>query len=148
MHGWKLREEWRGIPALIGNLVKFGETELLFPHFRLLKRVLPHKTAAMPESDTQTILIPLYIALGLLVILLALAFGIHHRLTRIEKRLSGAADRRDDSDSSPSPAETSAGGAFEMFLAEEPERQKLPKREQFANYRKWRQEKGLNWPKP
>ena len=42
---------------------------------------------------------------------------------------------------------TSAGGAFEMFLAEEPARRKLPKREQFADYRKWRQEKGLNWPK-
>jgi len=145
VHRRKLREEWWGIPALIGNLVKFGETELLFPHFRLLKRAGPHKTAAMPESDTQTILIPLYVALGLLVILLALAFGIHHRLTRIEKRLSGAAEPRNEADSSPSSAETSAGGAFETFLAEEPERRKLPKREQFANYRKWRQEKGLNW---
>lgn len=102
----------------------------------------------MPESDAQTILIPLYVALGLLVILLALAFGIHHRLTRIEKRLSGVAERRDETESTPSPAETSAGGAFEMFLEEEPERRKLPKREQFANYRKWRQEKGLNWSKP
>lgn len=102
----------------------------------------------MPESDAQTVLIPLYVALGLLVILLALAFGIHHRLTRIEKRLTGAAERRDETEPTPSSAETSAGGAFEMFLAEEPARRKLPKREQFADYRKWRQDKGLNWPKP
>lgn len=102
----------------------------------------------MPDSDAHTILIPLYVVLGLLVILVALAFGIHHRLTRIEKRLSGAAERRDEIDSTPSSAETSAGGAFEMFLAEDPERRNLPKREQFADYRKWRQEKGLNWSNP
>jgi hypothetical protein len=36
--------------------------------------------------------------------------------------------------------------AFRKFLEEDPERRKLPKKEQFASYRKWRHEHGLNWP--
>lgn len=44
--------------------------------------------------------------------------------------------------------DASMGGAFEGFLDEEPGRRALPKGEQFAAYRKWRQEKGLNWTAP
>jgi hypothetical protein len=34
---------------------------------------------------------------------------------------------------------------FAQFLEEEPARRDLPKKEQFAAFRKWREEKGLNW---
>lgn len=34
---------------------------------------------------------------------------------------------------------------FDRFLAEDPARRALPKKEQFAAYRRWREEKGLNW---
>lgn len=34
---------------------------------------------------------------------------------------------------------------FQEFLEEDPSRQELPKREQFAEFRKWRSATGLNW---
>ncbi|WP_035612409.1 hypothetical protein [Haloferula sp. BvORR071] len=34
---------------------------------------------------------------------------------------------------------------FAKFLEENPSRKELPKKEQFAEFRKWRDEKGLNW---
>ena len=34
---------------------------------------------------------------------------------------------------------------FAAFLEEDPSRKELPKKEQFAAFRKWREEKGLNW---
>ena len=34
---------------------------------------------------------------------------------------------------------------FNQFLEEEPSRRELPKKEQFAAFRKWREDKGLNW---
>ena len=34
---------------------------------------------------------------------------------------------------------------FAKFLEEDPARRELPKKEQFAEFRKWRDEKGLNW---
>jgi hypothetical protein len=34
---------------------------------------------------------------------------------------------------------------FQEFLDEDPARNDLPKKEQFAEFRKWRREKGLNW---
>lgn len=83
--------------------------------------------------------------LGVLVLLWISVLGLGRCLGRIERRLSEAAARDDPSAQAPGRAETSPGGAFEAFLGEDPERRKLPKGEQFAAYRKWRQEKGLNW---
>ena len=34
---------------------------------------------------------------------------------------------------------------FALFLAEDPSREELPKKEQSAAYRRWREEKGMNW---
>ena len=34
---------------------------------------------------------------------------------------------------------------FAEFLAEDPSRKELPKKEQFSEFRRWRDEKGLNW---
>lgn len=34
---------------------------------------------------------------------------------------------------------------FAEFLEEDPARRELPKKEQFAEFRRWRDKKGLNW---
>ena len=99
----------------------------------------------MPETDFPMFQILLYVATGLLVLLLVLGWRISRRLARIEQRLDHMANRPDEEISQPSVAETSPGGAFETFISEDPARRLLPKSEQFAAYRKWRQEKGMNW---
>jgi hypothetical protein len=99
----------------------------------------------MSESDAQTVLILLYAAVALLVLLVVLAIGIRGRLARLERRMLDGPGRAEASPPTPSLAETSTGGAFETFLSEDPARRDLPKKEQFAEYRKWRQENGMNW---
>lgn len=37
---------------------------------------------------------------------------------------------------------------FAMFLEEDPSRRELPKKEQFEAFRRWRNERGLNWRAP
>ena len=67
------------------------------------------------------------------------------RLKRIEARLNlrktpaGKAERQ--------PGGQAGGKHFEQFLAADPRRRELPKKEQFAAFRKWRQEMGLTWDK-
>ena len=87
----------------------------------------------------------LYVVLGLLVLLILLGWRISRRLARIERKLAETDNRSGPETSAPSHEETQAGGAFETFLSEDPARRLLAKSEQFAAYRKWRQEKGLNW---
>jgi H+/gluconate symporter-like permease len=91
------------------------------------------------------VVILLSCAVGLMVLLLVLVLGIFRRLARIERRLAADMGRSELGESAPSLAETSAGGAFETFLNEDPARRALSKGEQFAAYRRWRQAKGLNW---
>ena len=105
------------------------------------------------ESGISTVVILLASATGLLFLLLLTAIGIRNRLVRLERLL---ASKRDES--SPARAssgassealvpeiEVTSGGVFETFLNEDPARRNLPKKEQAAAYRKWRQEKGMNW---
>ena len=100
----------------------------------------------MPTDATPMMPMLIYTALGLLLLLLLLTGWLCVRLGRIEKSLAKFSSRPDPvPDSQPPAIETQPGGAFEAFLAEDPERRKLPKGEQFAAYRRWRQEKGLNW---
>ena len=99
----------------------------------------------MPEVDFPMLQILLCVAVGLLALLLVLGWCISKRLARIERQLAAMANHSDPDASPPSQAETQAGGAFETFLSEDPARRLMPKAEQFAAYRKWRQEKGLNW---
>ena len=142
------KEKQRGRLATDGSPEKCVNRHFAarLPDFWLLKRAESHKYPGMPESESQTILILLYSALGLLLVLLLLAFGILRRLSRLRKSFVEFQGRHAaGTDSAPSPAETSPGGAFEIFLSEDPSRGSLPKGEQFAEYRKWRQEKGLNW---
>ena len=100
----------------------------------------------MPDADPPMIPILIYAAAGLLLLLLLLTWWLCLRLGRIERILAALASRAEPSSNTQPPAiETQPGGAFEAFLLEDPERRKLPKGEQFAAYRRWRQEKGLNW---
>lgn len=102
----------------------------------------------MPESDAlSTLLIVLCACAGLLVLVLLLVLRISSRLSRMENFASQAAPARtaEPVDRIPSAAETSPGGAFELFLSEDPARRALTKSEQFSAYRQWRQEKGMNW---
>jgi hypothetical protein len=100
----------------------------------------------MPESEAPTLIILLSTCTGLLVLLLLLVVRISWRLSRIEKNLTYPSHGPSESPATaPSAAETSPGGAFEAFLSEDPERRNLTKSEQFSAYRRWRQEKGMNW---
>jgi hypothetical protein len=98
----------------------------------------------MPDAPSFDPLL-IYCCLGLLSLLVLLAFWILSRLGRIEKRLSQSQKPINPPDSAPSVVETASGGAFESFLAEDPARRGLTKAEQFAAYRQWRQTQGLNW---
>jgi hypothetical protein len=98
----------------------------------------------MPEADLSTLVILLCACVGLLALILLSLIRVGGFLRRIERRLEGGATP-DAAAPAPGAAETAAGGAFESFLNEDPARRKLSKSEQFAAYRRWRQENGLNW---
>lgn len=100
---------------------------------------------SVQETAPDTLVLLAGIALVLLLVLTLLAWSIARRLRRIEDMLAGRSAPQDSHESAPTAAESAAGGAFETFLGEDPARRTLPKAEQFAAYRRWRQEKGLNW---
>lgn len=106
----------------------------------------------MIELDSATVMILLSTCVGMLIIVWFLIMKISWRLSRIEYLISetNELEREPSIPSSGSgvvlPAgEVSQRRAFEIFLAEDPARRLLPKREQFTAYRRWRQEKGMNW---
>jgi len=82
------------------------------------------------------------------LVLLSLSFltllVIAQRLGRIEAvlragRIEGAGGAKKSTRSE------ERSGAFEKFLSDRPELRQKPKSEQFAAFRKWRKEQGLNW---
>lgn len=99
----------------------------------------------MPEAAAPTLVILLAACAGLLVLVLLLVLRISSRLSRMETHVSQSSSRAEPAAPTPSQAETSPGGAFEAFLAEDPSRRDLPKGEQFSAYRQWRHDKGMNW---
>jgi hypothetical protein len=99
----------------------------------------------VPEFSSSTGFILLCACAGMLVLVLGLAIGISRRLRRIEHWLVEVEARREPVVQAVPTAEPNGGGAFEEFLSEDPARKQLSKSEQFAEYRRWRQEKGLNW---
>jgi hypothetical protein len=103
------------------------------------------QTRGMSESEMPLLPYLLWIAVGMMVVLVFLVLGMLARLRRIERMLMSRDSRPEDAPPNHFNADSHAGGAFEMFLNEDPERRNLPKGEQFAAYRQWRQEKGLNW---
>lgn len=113
-------------------------------HLGLLKAIALRNSPGMPDFSSSTAMILLVAAVGLLVLLLGMVIGISRRLARVEKFLT----YQESAGNPPQTEEIPAGGVFESFLKEDPARRKLPKSEQFAEYRRWRQEKGLNWTNP
>ena len=90
-------------------------------------------------------LVLLWICVGAAGIGFLILMRVVGRLARLERLIRHNDSRRETASAAPSPAETSAGGAFETFLAEDNARRDMLKKDQFAAYRKWRQENGLNW---
>lgn len=96
---------------------------------------------------------PLFVpvTLGLLAVLNLLALVLLVRLSSRVSRLARAlapvpevVPEREAREEIPA----ASAGAFEAFLAEDPARRELPKKDQFAAFRRWRAEKGLNWRAP
>ena len=102
----------------------------------------------MMVSESSTIVILLAACVGLLAMGLMLIFRLLARLSSIESLLAINNSSSEASAVQQDSSGTMQGGAFEAFLKEDPSRRKLPKREQFAGYRRWRQENGLNWSNP
>lgn len=96
----------------------------------------------MPEPESQTTLILLSAIAGLLFFATLILLRLSWRLSRIEGVLREKAPSKKKAE----PVEPlSSGGAFGKFLAEHPDLIPLTKSEQFAAFRKWRKEQGLNW---
>lgn len=102
----------------------------------------------LPEPESQNLLTVAIIVAGLLLFCLFVLLRISWRLARIEKRRGSqpATARKSEGAVKSEPAETpDMSGPFGKFLSERPELNQATKGEQFAAYRKWRKEQGLNW---
>ncbi len=106
---------------------------------------LSSQDPVMPDFDGTLLTVLTGTCLALLIVVLALVIRISSRIGRLEGQLRQGPSGADPIDWKPTSAESSAGGAFELFLNEDPTRGELPKREQFTAYRKWRQQNGMNW---
>lgn len=80
---------------------------------------------------------------------LALLIAIFFLVLRINAKISNLSNRptpKPDHPEEPKPnIEVAPGSHFEEFLNEDPSRRSLGKKEQFAAYRNWRSQRGLNW---
>lgn len=79
-------------------------------------------------------------------ILFLLIVGLSGKIKRLSRMLA----RQEEPQVGPELAEKKEASAdqkkwFEIFLEEDPARRELPKKEQFAAFRAWRGEQGLNW---
>jgi hypothetical protein len=99
----------------------------------------------MPEFNGTLLTVLTVTCLALLIANLALMVGLLARVGRLEGQLRQGNTDSDPAVGNPPETDASAGGAFELFLSEDSSRRELTKGEQFAAYRKWRQEKGMNW---
>lgn len=90
--------------------------------------------------------------LGALVVLqllvLVVLLRLSGRVTRLSRRTAepGQPATRELGERKESSADQKK--SFALFLAEDPARALLPKKEQFAAFRRWREEKGMNWKSP
>ncbi|MEX1113961.1 MAG: hypothetical protein WEB53_01850 [Akkermansiaceae bacterium] len=144
--GFILREHGCGrSPRNLENIKFRGSVS----HLGLLKAQRFLEIAAMPEPEVPsyvlTLVYLLSACLSLLGLLLIMSFRISRRLGRIERQAGAVRVETLAAEAGPSLAETSPGGAFETFLNEDPSRRELNKGEQFAAYRQWRHENGMNW---
>lgn len=87
-----------------------------------------------------------WVIVALLIMLILSMIGIRSALSRVESKVGQLSKLHSESSQlAENPDQKGQGGAFEAFLAEDPQRLSLPKAEQFAAYRQWRKEKGMNW---
>ena len=87
--------------------------------------------------------------LGALVVLqllvLVAMFRLSGRITRLSRPDPVTSRPESRGTAVAKEAKGESGKAFESFLDEDPARRNLPKKEQFAAFRLWREERGLNW---
>lgn len=81
------------------------------------------------------------------VVILFLLLRMDSRIVAITTKLnkSNNASKIEEPEAPTQGVEAEPGTPFDDFLKEHPGRRALSKKEQFNAYRKWRQEKGLNW---
>lgn len=93
---------------------------------------------------------PLFVpvTLGVLAVLNLLALALLVRLSSRVSNLARAVAPVPEAVPEREEIPAASAGAFEAFLAEDPARRELPKKDQFAAFRRWRAEKGLNWRAP
>ena len=89
-----------------------------------------------------------YLCAALLIAILFLVLRINAKLSSLTNNVSDTDRSSSVSSDSEEPeyhVEVAPGSPFEDFLNEDPQRRSLTKKEQFAAYRNWRSQKGLNW---
>lgn len=89
-----------------------------------------------------------YACLALLIAIFFLVLRINSKLSGISKKSSHAnrsSSSSEETEETQPNVEVEPGTPFEEFLNEDPARRSLSKKEQFAAYRDWRSQKGLNW---
>ena len=107
---------------------------------------------ALESTFPLSITVLSYIATGVLVAILCLLIVMDSKLSALSAKLSRSshAEKTVETEEKEVPqpeVDVDPGTHFEEFLNEDPERRKLPKKQQFTAYRAWRTEKGLNWSK-
>lgn len=92
------------------------------------------------------VLLGALVVLQLLVIVMLLRLS--GRVARLSRRIAAPVPPavKDLGERKESNAEQKK--SFALFLAEDPARAQLPKKDQFAAFRRWREEKGMNWKSP
>ncbi len=99
-------------------------------------------------SYSVTIDILNYVCLALLLAIFFLVLRINSKLSGVSNKVrnpSSSSSSSSDSEETEYNTEVAPGTPFEEFLNEDPTRRSLSKKEQFAAYRDWRSQKGLNW---
>lgn len=89
-----------------------------------------------------------YVCLALLIAIFFLVLRINAKLSVLSNKSSHAnhtGSTANETEETPTNVEVEPGTPFEEFLNEDPARRALSKKEQFAAYRDWRSQKGLNW---
>jgi hypothetical protein len=88
------------------------------------------------------------VCLAFLLAIFFLVIRINSKLSSVSNKASNhsrSSSISGDSKESDHNVEVAPGTPFEEFLNEDPSRRLLSKKEQFAAYRDWRSQKGLNW---
>jgi len=79
------------------------------------------------------------------LVLLIAVLRLSSRVSRLFRLISPAAPAASQELVEQKEATAEQKNLFAEFLAEDPSRKELPKKEQFSEFRRWRDEKGLNW---